>query len=249
MKISKIKIKNFRLLHDVQINLDDRTTVLVGRNNSGKTTLADAFSRFLHPSAVTFTIADFSTSSYEDFKTAWKHYEAGRLEKAREALPSILLTLHISYSNKIPKYGPLSAAIIDLNTECTTAQIEIKYALKAGSLDPFFEGIEPEPVANEELNLQHIISTIQDRIPKLFERSITAVDPGDPLNTKEIDIKTLRKIITVDFLKAQRELDDEKQKPKDLLGRIFQSLYESTTKERDNSAPNETAKRPQGSNR
>lgn len=41
MKISKIKIRNFRLLHDVEMRLEDGVTVVVGRNNCGKTSLSD----------------------------------------------------------------------------------------------------------------------------------------------------------------------------------------------------------------
>lgn len=35
MCIHQIKIKNFRLLADVELMLEDQTTVIVGRNNSG----------------------------------------------------------------------------------------------------------------------------------------------------------------------------------------------------------------------
>lgn len=37
MRVQKIDIKNFRLLQDVSLFLEERTTVIVGRNNSGKT--------------------------------------------------------------------------------------------------------------------------------------------------------------------------------------------------------------------
>ena len=41
MKLRHAKIKNFRLLADVQLALEDLTTVVVGRNNSGKTSLSE----------------------------------------------------------------------------------------------------------------------------------------------------------------------------------------------------------------
>ena len=37
MKVRSIQIKNFRLLRDATLELDDKTTVIVGRNNTGKT--------------------------------------------------------------------------------------------------------------------------------------------------------------------------------------------------------------------
>lgn len=72
MRVSRIKVRNFRLLRKVDIAVDSCTIVLVGRNNSGKTTLAEAFTRFLQLSTLNFTVADFSAESYPKFLEAWK---------------------------------------------------------------------------------------------------------------------------------------------------------------------------------
>lgn len=37
MQLSKIKIKNYRLLIDAELEVDPRTTLIVGRNNTAKT--------------------------------------------------------------------------------------------------------------------------------------------------------------------------------------------------------------------
>jgi predicted ATP-dependent endonuclease of OLD family len=47
MRIDKIEIKNFRLLRAVNLSLEETTTVVVGRNNSGKTSLTELFRRLL----------------------------------------------------------------------------------------------------------------------------------------------------------------------------------------------------------
>ena len=47
MRISQVEIKNFRLLADVELVLEDQTTVIVGRNNSGKTSLSEVMRRLL----------------------------------------------------------------------------------------------------------------------------------------------------------------------------------------------------------
>lgn len=142
MRVSRIKVRNFRLLRNVDIDLDGRTTVLVGRNNSGKTTLAEAFSRFLQPSTLNFTVADFSAESYPEFLEAWKAYVAGDEEAARNLLPEISLTVEISYSKELPEYGPLAAAIVDLDPDCTTAMIRFSYSLEGGRLSDFLRGLQ-----------------------------------------------------------------------------------------------------------
>jgi len=54
MYIHKIKVKNFRLLLDSELALEEKTTLIVGRNNSGKTSLAEVMRRFLADSSATF---------------------------------------------------------------------------------------------------------------------------------------------------------------------------------------------------
>lgn len=43
MLIKELEVKNFRLLKDVKLSLDPETTVIAGRNNSGKTSLTEIF--------------------------------------------------------------------------------------------------------------------------------------------------------------------------------------------------------------
>ena len=46
MRIEKVRVEGFRLLQDVEITLEGNSTVIVGRNNSGKTSFTDIFDRF-----------------------------------------------------------------------------------------------------------------------------------------------------------------------------------------------------------
>lgn len=43
MKLTKINIKNFRLLTDVELDIDDSMTLIVGKNNFGKTSANQSF--------------------------------------------------------------------------------------------------------------------------------------------------------------------------------------------------------------
>lgn len=47
MLIKRVQIENFRLLRSVSVGLEDRTTLIVGRNNCGKTSMPVASSS--HP--------------------------------------------------------------------------------------------------------------------------------------------------------------------------------------------------------
>ena len=67
MYLKQIEAKNFRLLHDVKLLLENRTTVIVGRNNSGKTSLTEAIERLLSDASPSFSLEDFSFCCYDQF--------------------------------------------------------------------------------------------------------------------------------------------------------------------------------------
>ena len=75
MKITQISIKNFRLLEDVELCLEDVSTLIVGRNNSGKTSLTELFRRLLAEKGPSFRLEDFSLGVLEQF---WGAYELSR---------------------------------------------------------------------------------------------------------------------------------------------------------------------------
>ncbi|MGL4490907.1 MAG: AAA family ATPase, partial [Rhizobiaceae bacterium] len=64
MRIEKIAIRNFRRLENVEIGVEDRETVFVGPNNSGKTSATEIFRCFLGQR--NFRMHDFSVSKIID---------------------------------------------------------------------------------------------------------------------------------------------------------------------------------------
>lgn len=141
MRISQIKIKNFRLLQDVELCLENSTTIIVGRNNTGKTSLTELFRRLMSESSPTFRLEDFSLGVHERFWKAFQlRHEGQDDDKIREELPIIEATLTIDYYDD-KEFGPLSDFIIDLDPSCTEALVTIRYQLEAGKIEPLFEGL------------------------------------------------------------------------------------------------------------
>ena len=50
MKIYKIQIENFRLLKNFSIDIEDELSLVIGKNNSGKTSILSALDKFLNRS-------------------------------------------------------------------------------------------------------------------------------------------------------------------------------------------------------
>ena len=66
MKIQKIKIHNFRSIEDAEFNLDDYS-LLIGENNSGKTTIITAIRMFYEDKGLKFVEArDFPKFQVND---------------------------------------------------------------------------------------------------------------------------------------------------------------------------------------
>jgi len=86
MHVRSFRIRNFRRLTDVVVDLDDRTTIFVGANNSGKTSATHVFQLFLGDSKGLFTIYDFSS-------VCWAELNAAGAAGSIDALPKIELDL------------------------------------------------------------------------------------------------------------------------------------------------------------
>ena len=63
MLIKEVRIRNYRLLKDVKMTLDKRSTLIVGRNNTGKTSVTEIFRSFLAGPSPRLKYEDFNQLS------------------------------------------------------------------------------------------------------------------------------------------------------------------------------------------
>lgn len=70
MKISKIKVSNYRLLKSFELDMEDDLSLVIGKNNCGKTSLLCILDKFIGKKSTTPTFA------YDDFNIDFqKHLE------------------------------------------------------------------------------------------------------------------------------------------------------------------------------
>lgn len=226
MKISKVEIKNFRLLRDVELYLEGGTTLVVGRNNSGKTSLAELFRRLLLESSANFRLEDFSLGVHADFWTAFELATAGKEEpEIRTALPVIEIALTIGYSKDAPDLGLLGDFVVDLNPDCTEARIQIRYQLEDGKLKSLLGAVEFDPNASKEQQQLAFFDAMKERVPKYYKCGLVAVDPNDVANQKKLEWSKIRVLIQGNLITAHRGLDDTTHKDNDSLGKILSALF------------------------
>lgn len=230
MKLSRAKIKNFRLLRDVELFLEDQTTVIVGRNNSGKTSLSEVIRRFTSDKSATFYLPDFSTECYEEFCVA---FEAKKKEKEepeiRALLPFIELRMFFSYDPAQPQLGPLGEFVVDLDMACDEALVVMRFEPLDGAIDRLFDGLPEGEVTEEKRKI--LLREIGERIRNQYGIKVWAEDPNDASNCKESSQATVRSLLKTGFINAQRGLDDITTKESDVLAKVLEGLFSTASLE------------------
>ena len=224
MHIHKVTVRNFRLLADVEMVLEEQTTLIVGRNNSGKTSLSEVIRRFFVDQNPTFKIEDFSNSSYDGFCRALKANKAGQHDdEVRALIPYIELRLLFQYDPESLELGPLSDFVVDLDPECSEALVVARYELRDGAIENLFKDQPADELTNETRS--EFFQVLRERIPILFVANIWAEDPNDPTNRKPMSVSALRSLLMTGFVNAQRGLDDNTSRDTDVLARILEGLF------------------------
>ena len=234
MQISKIQVTNFRLLHKVTLQLEPATTVIVGRNNCGKTSLSDVIRRFLEDKS-SFEIEDFSSACYDQFCAALRAHGKGASEpQIRALIPYIELRIHVSYNPSIPEFGALNEFVIDTDDACTEAVVVCRHALGDGSIKAFFEGHEGLTFEGEDESVSEAdrlawFRTLAERVPKLFVTQMWAEDPNDAANTREVSPKAVNGLLSLGFVNAQRAVDGTGGRETDVLAKVLEGLFASAS--------------------
>ena len=226
MHIHKVTVRNFRLLADVELVLENQTTLIVGRNNSGKTSLSEAIRRFLVDQNPKFQIEDFSNASYDGFCEALEARNKGRHDnEIRSLIPSIELRLLFRYDREQPEFGPLSDFVVDLDPDCNEALVVARYELGDSGIEKLFADQPVRQLTKESRSA--FFQVLRERIPALFAASIWAEDPNDSTNRKQMSVGALRSLLKTGFVNAQRGLDDNTSRNTDVLAKILEDLFDA----------------------
>lgn len=228
MHLHRIQVKNFRLLKDIELFLESDTTLVVGRNNSGKTSLSEIIRRFTSDKSTGFLLQDFSSASYEDFCNALRTYNEGKEDrKIRSVLPFIELRLFIQYDPGQSQLGSLGDFVIDLDMECNEALVVMRYELKDGAINDLFQGQPKDKLTVETRN--QFFRDLRERIPKLFTINVWAEDPNDPYNKKASSKDAVRALLKSNFITAHRGLDDVTTRESNVLAKILEALFNTAS--------------------
>lgn len=228
MYLNTIKIKNYRRLVDVKIDLDNDISIFVGANNSGKTSVAHAMHFFLGGTRDRAAFHDISACRWTDIG-AVERYEKGA------ALPelSIDLWFHVEQSDLHRVIDLLPS----LDWQGTKIGIRISFgpSNQVETLERFKERngrtlqiTDDTQVKEERAPYFHAPQTLKEFLEKEIQKEYefkyfildesqfnNALEPNEGYEPQELlrnqgrsgkDI--VNSLIKVDFLHAQRHLSD-----------------------------------------
>lgn len=237
MRLVKVDIENFRLLESASVALDAgrNITVFVGPNNSGKTSMAEALELLLRGDKP--EISDFSITSYAAFST----FEAAALapdpEPVEDAdaepvhlppIPRIMLTLHFDYSDTPEDLRIAEMLLMDLDEQSWRIVAQLEFAAR----DP--EQLRRDFRAWRETSEGTLVDFLADRLNAYYGFLLYKRAPAGGDRELLEDRGILAKLIKVDFLPAQRHMEDrESGSQATRLSRLLNSHYEQRHKIED----------------
>ncbi|WP_029702555.1 ATP-dependent nuclease [Aurantimonas coralicida] len=227
IRLTNARVEGFRLLDNIEIAVEAGATVVVGRNNSGKTSLTEVFDRFLGEQAGKFRLEDFAAVVRPKFLSAKGLRDGGGAapEDVLAELPVIALTLTFTYNPAADDLGALSPFVIDLDPDCVTAIARIEYSPVLNTVPMLLDLPELEEGANPN---ESLLRHLRDGIPKAYAIRCFAIDPTDDTNRRAFDKTTeLSALIHTGFVKAQRTLDLGKRGDTDVIGKLLNKLFKT----------------------
>ena len=127
MKIYKLEIENFRLLKKFSIDLEDELSLIIGKNNTGKTSILAVLNKFLnHSDKNKFSIHDFNIEFKNSLEKFINELEP-KNEKDFQPL-GIKLKVFIEYF-EIDNLANISEVLMDLDPENNKIVLGFEYIL------------------------------------------------------------------------------------------------------------------------
>ena len=235
MKIKNIEIKNFRLLEDITSSIEEDITLIVGKNNTGKTSFFEAI-KIATSLDGRFQFEDFSQATYNDFKSIYKKYkklnEDGISEEEQDTLekqivldvPKIQICFEIEYDKTTDSLIELGEFITDLDDKRNDAIICISY-------EPYDTLRMLQTFTSREDKDLSLIEYLHENINIFYKIKCYALDKLSDYKREIEDSfrKAIEKVVFFESIQAMRILDDTKGDSNNALSEGFSKYY----KERD----------------
>lgn len=234
MQLSRIKIKNYRLLHDAELEVDTKTTLVVGRNNSAKTSCFECICNVLEGKAFSFN--DYPLDKRENLYAQIALFMRRDIsfEILRETIEPMRIEFLVDYTLDDPEdnLGALSPFIIDVDVDTTTALIRVEYKLAADERG-IWKILEPSYYKDGSFTLDDDShNAIITNFNRLFDLIVYAVNPKNPDETQIKKFSELKTLFPFQFIPAERLLGEDGNQ-NGSLSALISEFFEMSEEELD----------------
>lgn len=229
MRLHAYRLRNYRRLRDVVVELDDQISIFVGANNSGKTSAAQGLQMLLEGKRSKFKLFDFSAPLWKTFD------EIGNSEPGDVETPTKLPTISLDLWFHVGVQDLVSAMPLLPSTDWEGRFVGMRVSFEPGSPYDVIrrfrdrrdkanaaavasnvagDDYQPWPQTLRKYLAHELANEYEVRYYVLDERQFEGFReseanyeplpvPGDPGGAT-----ILKSLLRVDFLRAQRHLDD-----------------------------------------
>lgn len=218
MKIFRIEIENFRLLKNFSMDLEDELTLVIGKNNTGKTSILAVLDKFLN---------EKSKFSYDDFNIDFKKELEDQIKSptiTEEFLPiGIKLKLFIEY-DEFDDLSNISRVLMDLDPDNNIVVLGFNYVLGFDKLikiredySTFVINEKVKKDANEKYKVKDLKDFIKREIGNYFiiskysfeyDVETKKVNENNCINLESEGI-SLKEIINFKYIGARRDVTNK----------------------------------------
>ncbi|WP_191271883.1 ATP-dependent nuclease [Nocardiopsis terrae] len=258
MRIKSVRVENFRRLRSVKVDLDHNSTVFVGANNSGKTSMTHVFRFFFERRKSDFTFYDFNSGCWDQFQGV-----VDLSQDEAEELPKIRLDLLLEVGRQDWYRVVELMSFHDLSEDIGRVALRLEFAPRGDLAERFRAAREKARQAKEQQSAEEkgIFAPWPEDLRDYLDRELNSayefrchvlnpdsfdrdgsVCEGDDVTGRLADSSAAARefvdsLIHVDMVDAQRFLsDDETSKGRDLSRHVRRFLDYSASDDIDHAA-------------
>ena len=234
MVLKKIVVENFRLLKNFKLELKDELSLIIGKNNCGKTSVLVILDKMLNSYEIAWE--DVNLAKQKELYNEINEFN-GTIEEGNKFLEAIKLQLYVEY-NDTDSYENIQNFIMDLEPENNIILLEFISSINIKNILELKDIIKEREIKD--------FSTFSRYMSKNFTKyfKIKKYSRGYDKETKklildmkeEIDSKNIQKVIKVTGIRADRAVsNDEGNHALSILTSRYYETYRKNIKDESNS--------------
>lgn len=212
MIIEKVQIQNFRLLKDFELDLKEGLSLVVGKNNCGKTSILTVMEKLFNSNNSDFRWEDFNLEFQEYFRQEVLNYT--RREGETQNFGGIKMTVFIKYSQS-DSYANIQNFMMDLNPDNNVIVLEFYYSCKEDKIQKLQNDLLVSKITNADADFDKFTKFMKKNSSKYF--SLSRYSRGYDIESKsltmdfseELKMSEIKKLIRFKYIKANRDASNK----------------------------------------